>query len=62
MSNCTSCAYFNSADSTCHRYAPVVRPPENPMHAAQFPRVGGQCWCGDHSACQANQGGRMPPP
>ncbi|MEO1041389.1 MAG: hypothetical protein AAFX52_03785 [Pseudomonadota bacterium] len=45
--NCQSCAFFNTTDSECRRYAPQ---PAEGEKKASWPTVAATDWCGEFEA------------
>lgn len=43
--HCQTCAFYNSGDSECRRYAP--QPSDNDQKA-QWPTVAATDWCGEY--------------
>ena len=42
---CASCAFFNTDERECHRYAPQ---PSGEDRKAEWPRVEATDWCGEY--------------
>ena len=54
MSACNTCDYYNSDDSTCRRYPPILIHP-NPVTTGtvvEHPEVVYNDWCGEYKAAE----------